>query len=62
MIAPIGRPIANARVYLLSPDGRPVPIGIPGEICLGGIPVGRGYLNRPELTASRFVEDPFRPG
>ena len=61
-IAPIGRPIANARVYVLSPDGKPVPIGIPGEICLGGVPVGRGYLNRPELTASRFVENPFHPG
>ncbi len=61
-IAPIGRPIANARVYVLSPNGKPVPIGIPGEICLGGVPVGRGYLNRPELTASRFVEDPFHPG
>jgi len=61
-MAPIGRPIANARVYVLSPDGKPVPIGIPGEICLGGVPVGRGYLNRPELTASRFVENPFRPG
>jgi amino acid adenylation domain-containing protein len=61
-IAPIGRPIANARVYVLSPGGQPVPIGIPGEICLGGVPVGRGYLNRPELTASRFVENPFHPG
>ncbi|MCX6637715.1 MAG: amino acid adenylation domain-containing protein, partial [Acidobacteria bacterium] len=61
-MAPIGRPIANARVYVLSPDGKPVPIGIPGEICLGGVPVGRGYLNRPELTASRFVENPFHPG
>ena len=61
-IAPIGRPIANARVYVLSADGMPVPIGIPGEICLGGVAVGRGYLNQPELTASRFVEDPFYPG
>ena len=61
-IAPIGRPIANARVYVLSTGGQLVPIGIPGEICLGGVPVGRGYLNRPELTASRFVENPFHPG
>jgi amino acid adenylation domain-containing protein len=61
-IAPIGRPIANSRAYVLSPSGQPVPIGIPGEICLGGLPVGRGYLNRPELTAARFLPDPFRPG
>ena len=61
-IAPIGRPIANACVYVLTAGGQLVPIGIPGEICLGGVPVGRGYLNRPELTASRFVENPFHPG
>jgi amino acid adenylation domain-containing protein len=61
-IAPLGRPIANARAYVLDSDLRPAPIGIGGEICLGGLPVGRGYLNRPELEASRFVEDPFRHG
>ena len=61
-IAPIGRPIANTRAYVLSPGGQPIPVGIPGEICLGGVAVGRGYLNRPELTASRFVDDPFHPG
>ena len=60
--APIGRPMANTRCYVLSPDLRVVPVGNPGEICLGGAPVGRGYLNRPELTATRFVEDPFHPG
>ncbi len=61
-IAPIGRPLANTRAYVLSPGLRPVPIGIPGEIYLGGTPVGRGYLNRPELNATRFMDDPFHPG
>jgi amino acid adenylation domain-containing protein len=56
---PIGRPVSNARVYLLDDQQRPVPIGVPGEICIGGEGVARGYLNRPELTAQRFLPDPF---
>ena len=61
-VAPIGGPLANVRVYVLSPGLRPVPIGIAGEICLGGAALGRGYRNRPELNAGKFVEDPFHPG
>ncbi|HEY0857589.1 MAG TPA: amino acid adenylation domain-containing protein, partial [Albitalea sp.] len=55
----IGRPLANNRVYLLDARGRPVPQGATGELHVGGVQVGRGYLHRPELTAQRFVPDPF---
>ncbi|CAM3390081.1 Peptide synthetase XpsB [Xenorhabdus nematophila ATCC 19061] len=56
---PIGHPNANSKVYILDPSGQPVPIGVSGEIHIGGDGVARGYLNRPELTAERFVRDPF---
>ncbi|MES2740502.1 MAG: amino acid adenylation domain-containing protein [Pseudomonadota bacterium] len=59
---PIGRPTANNRLYIVDPALRPVPIGVPGEICVAGVGVGRGYLNDPERTAAAFVPHPFEPG
>ncbi|GAB3159256.1 hypothetical protein GCM10027290_63920 [Micromonospora sonneratiae] len=56
---PTGRPLPYARVYVLDERMRPAPIGVPGEICLGGDRLARGYLNRPALTAERFVPDPY---
>ncbi len=56
---PIGRPIANLAIFLLGSDGEMTPIGSPGELMIGGVGLGRGYLDRPDLTAERFVPSPF---
>lgn len=58
----VGRPIDNTQIYILDRLQQPTPMGIPGEICIAGAGVARGYLNRPELTAERFVADPFQSG
>ncbi|MFZ0821254.1 MAG: amino acid adenylation domain-containing protein, partial [Candidatus Acidiferrales bacterium] len=58
-IVPIGRPVANTQIYVLDKQLQPLPIGVPGELFLGGVQVGRGYHKRPELTAEKFIPDPF---
>lgn len=57
----VGRPIQNTQIYVLDAQRQPVPIGVPGEICIAGAGVARGYFQRPDLTQEKFVTDPFRP-
>jgi len=59
---PIGKPIANYKVYILDVNKQPQPIGVVGELCISGVGLARGYLNRPELTVEKFVDNPFVPG
>jgi non-ribosomal peptide synthetase component F len=61
-VSPLGKPLPNVTAYILDACGEPVPVGVPGELWLGGAGVARGYLNRPELTAERFASDPLAPG
>ncbi|WP_339158297.1 amino acid adenylation domain-containing protein [Paenibacillus sp. FSL W8-0186] len=59
---PIGKPIDNVRVYILDANDKLLPVGVPGELCVAGDSLARGYMNRPDLTAEKFTSDPFYPG
>ncbi len=59
---PIGKPISNTQLHIINEHQVPSPIGIPGELCIAGVGLARGYMNRPELTAEKFVDNPFQPG
>src|SRR5262249_39638592 len=58
-VAPLGQPLANIRLYIVDASGEPVPVGVVGELLIGGAGVGRGYHGQPALTAEYFVPDPF---
>jgi amino acid adenylation domain-containing protein len=58
-IVPIGTPVSNTQIHIRSASGQLSPIGVPGEICIGGVQVARGYLNQPELTKEKFITDPY---
>ncbi|MDO3679095.1 non-ribosomal peptide synthetase [Paenibacillus ehimensis] len=58
----IGKPLSNVRVYIVDRQGHLAPVGVPGELCVAGTGLARGYLNRPELSAEKFIENPFEPG
>jgi amino acid adenylation domain-containing protein len=59
---PIGKPIHNVRLYIVNEHMKLQPIGVPGELCIGGAGLARGYLNNPELTKEKFIDNPFEPG
>jgi amino acid adenylation domain-containing protein len=61
-ITPIGRPFPNYRIHIVDEHLQPVPVGVAGELVVGGVGIARGYLNQPAATAEKFVPDPFRPG
>ncbi|MCK4259319.1 MAG: amino acid adenylation domain-containing protein [Halanaerobiales bacterium] len=59
---PIGKPISNISLYIIDEDLKLAPVGVPGELCISGVGLARGYLNKPDLTKSSFVDNPFVPG
>ena len=61
-VVPIGKPIDNIQLYIVDRHMNLQPIGVPGELCIGGVGLARGYINKPELTAEKFVPNPFSPG
>src|SRR5207253_1837167 len=58
-VVPIGRPLANSQAFVVDEEMQAVPVGVPGELCLGGAGLARGYLNQPQATAEKFVPNPF---